>query len=189
MRKINAPGFCLRAYESRDADMFAAVVRESVPTVGRWMSWCHAEFNTADAQAWFEVCDKAREEGSAYEFGIFSEDGHELLGGAGLNLISKMHNYCNLGYWVRPSRQGQGLASKAAGVLAGIGFNELGLSRIEVVAAEGNHGSIKVASKLGAQLECMARNRLLVGGVPVRAAVHSLLPQDLRIAMAYVIEK
>jgi ribosomal-protein-serine acetyltransferase len=189
MRKITAPGICLRAYESADADMFAAVVRESVATVGRWMSWCHADFNSEHARDWFAVCDKGREEGTAYEFGIFSEDGKELLGGAGLNMISKLHNYCNLGYWVRQPVQGRGIASQAAMLLADAGFKQLGFHRIEIVAAEGNVASIAVAKKVGAHLECMARNRLVVGGVPVTAAVHALLPQDWHAELNYLVQK
>ena len=187
MKKITASGICLRSYEAGDADIFAAVVRESVPTVGRWMGWCHAGFNRDDALNWFAVCDKTREEQTAYEFGIFSEDGKDLLGGAGLNLINKTHNYCNLGYWIRQSCQGQGIAAKAAQILADVGFKELGLYRIEIVAAEDNHASIAVAKKTGAQLECLARKRLLVGGVPVTAAVHSLLAEDLLAAPVYVV--
>ena len=189
MKKITAPGICLRAYEADDADVFAAVVRESVETVGRWMGWCHAEFNSDHARDWFTACDKAREEGTAYEFGIFSEDGKVLLGGAGLNMISKLHNYCNLGYWIRQSEQGRGIATKASILLADAGFRELGFNRIEIVAAEGNVNSIAVAKKVGAQLECMARNRLVVGGVPVTAAVHSLLRQDWQAQPEYLAQK
>ncbi|MFZ6733938.1 GNAT family N-acetyltransferase [Undibacterium sp. Ji42W] len=189
MKKITAPGICLRAYGLDDADMFAAVVRESIETVGRWMGWCHADFNSDHARDWFAACDKAREEGTAYEFGIFSEDGKVLLGGAGLNMISKLHNYCNLGYWVRQSAQGRGIASQAAILLADAGFKQLGFYRIEIVAAEGNVASIAVAKKVGAQLECMARNRLVVSGVPVTAAVHALLPQDWQAKLNYLVQK
>lgn len=189
MKRITAPGICLRAYEADDADMFAAVVRESVETIGRWMSWCHADFNSDHARDWFAACDKGRDEGSAYEFGIFSEDGKELLGGAGLNMISKLHNYCNLGYWIRQSEQGKGIATRATVLLADVGFKELGFNRIEIVAAEGNVNSIAVAKKVGAQLECMARNRLVVGGVPVTAAVHSLLRQDWHAQPEYLAQK
>ena len=132
---------------------------------------------------------KGREEGTAYEFGIFSEDGKELLGGAGLNMISKLHNYSNLGYWIRQSEQGKGIATRASILLADAGFRELGFNRIEIVAAEGNVNSIAVAKKVGAQLECMARNRLIVGGVPVTAAVHSLLRQDWQAQPEYLAQK
>jgi hypothetical protein len=33
-----------------------------------------------------------------------------------------------------------------------------------------------VAEKVGAQFECIARNRLVIHGVPVAAAVHSFVP-------------
>ncbi|MFZ6657461.1 GNAT family N-acetyltransferase [Undibacterium sp. TJN19] len=178
MKKIIAPGICLRALEAGDAEQFAAVVLESVPTVGRWMSWCHAGFTVDGAHEWFDACNRARAESTAYEFGIFTEDGKELLGGCGLNLISKMHNYCNLGYWVRQSKQGQGIATQVARILAEAGFRHMGFNRIEIVVAEGNELSMQVARKLGAQHECMARNRLMVDGQPVSASINSLILQE-----------
>ncbi|MFZ6758330.1 GNAT family N-acetyltransferase [Undibacterium sp. Ji50W] len=178
MKKIIAPGICLRAFETQDAEQFTATVLESVPTVGRWMSWCHAGFTIEATHEWFEVCKLGRTEGTAYEFGIFTEDGKELLGACGLNLISKMHNYCNLGYWIRQSKQGQGIATRVARILVEAGFKQLGFNRIEIVVAEGNELSMQVARKLGALHECTARNRLMVGGLPAAASIYSLVPQE-----------
>ena len=42
-----------------------------------------------------------------------------------LNQFSPQHRFCNLGYWVRASAQGKGVASQAAKLLAGYAFEEL----------------------------------------------------------------
>ena len=49
----------------------------------------------------------------------------------------------------------------------------------EIVAAMDNVASRRVAFCTGATLECVARNHLLLHGVPIAAAVHSLVPDDL----------
>jgi ribosomal-protein-serine acetyltransferase len=99
-----------------------------------------------------------------------------FLGGAGLNKINREHNFANLGYWVRQSRQRRGVASGATRLLAGFGFATLGLTRIEIVAVSDNLPSQRVAEKAGAQFECLARNRLVIRGVPLAAKVYSLVP-------------
>jgi len=179
MHSITHQGLLLRPFESTDAQPFAQAVRESLATVGRWMSWCHDEYAVEDARLWFSLCDQGRADGSSHEYGIFDEATGAFLGGVGLNHFNIDHNFCNLGYWVRQSAQGRGVATRAAAALARFGFEQLGLTRIEVVTAEGNDASSAVALKLGASFECVARHRLVVHGRPVAARVYSLIPSDL----------
>lgn len=113
--------------------------------------------------------------GEAYEFAMF-DSANEYVGGAGINQFNHLHNLASLGYWVRQSRQRCGLATAAVRILAKFGFETLGLTRIEIVAASENGPSRRVAEKAGAQFECLARNRLVILGAPLVAAVHSLVP-------------
>jgi RimJ/RimL family protein N-acetyltransferase len=176
MTTINAEGLLLRPFEDGDAPAFTSAVRESAQSVGKWMPWCHADYTNNDALEWFAVCRQGLETQSAYEFGIFSEDGAEFLGGAGLNQINRQHAICNLGYWVRSSRQRQQVASRCVRILSQYAFETLALRRVEIVVAAGNQPSEGVARKAGAMLECVARNRLLIRGVSVPASVFSLVP-------------
>ena len=173
---ITTPTLLLRPYRRGDAARFAAAVRESAASVGRWMPWPRADYTPDMALAWFADCAARRRVGSAHEFGIFSSDGRELLGGAGLNRIDAQHRGANLGYWVRHAREGQGIATQAARALLRFGFDTLQLARIEIVVAEGNAASAAVARKAGATLECIARNRLIVGGRAVPARVFACMP-------------
>lgn len=175
-------GLVLRPFDAADAEAFAEAARESVRTVGRWMSWCHGGYTAGQAQAWFDMCALSLAEASGHEFGIFREGDGEFLGGAGLNHVNFDHNFCNLGYWVRETAHGQGVATRAAQALIGHAFDTLGFTRIEIVTAQGNLPSAAVALKLGATFECVARNRLVVHGQAVDARVHSLVPTDRRTA-------
>ena len=149
-----------------------AAVRESAETVGRWMSWAKPDFNDYDAACWFAVCNQARAAGSAHEFGIFAQDG-TFVGGCGLNQFSTINKLCNLGYWVRQSRQRCGAATAATLALRELGLQRLGLARIEIVVADGNAASLAVARKAGAHYECLARNRLQLHRKPTAAHVFS----------------
>jgi len=180
MNQLPASPFLLRPFTSADAPAFAAAVRESVSTLGRWMNWAHAGYTEDEALAWFAICDAGRAAGGAHEFGIFLGD--TFVGGAGLNQFNTMHGFCNLGYWVRASQQRQGAALAAVGALARHAFEELKQARVEIVVADGNLPSLAVARKAGAVWECLARKRLQLGGEPVAAHVLSLVPEDLPVS-------
>ncbi len=139
------------------------------------MPWCHAGYTQAESIAWIEKTQGFWQSGEAYEFAIF-DLANGYVGGAGLNQFNRVHNLANLGYWVRQSRQRHGLATAAARALAKFGFETLRLTRLEIVAASENSPSRRVAEKVGAQFECLARNRLVIHGAPHTAAVHSLVP-------------
>ena len=98
------------------------------------------------------------------------------MGGAGLNAIRHDHRFCNLGYWVRQSRQGQGIATRIVHALANQAFGPLQLQRVEIVVAVGNLASERVAVKSGALHEGVARNRLVIDDHPAAAHVFSLVP-------------
>jgi RimJ/RimL family protein N-acetyltransferase len=169
---VPAGRFILRPYRHSDAAEMSAAVRESTETVGRWMSWAKADFNEYDAACWFDHCSQASANGSAHEFGIFGLDG-SFVGGCGLNQFSVINKLCNLGYWVRQSRQRNGAAAAAVLALRDLGLIRLGMARIEIVVAVDNVASIGVARKSGATHECVARSRLQVHGKPTPAHVFS----------------
>ena len=77
----------------------------------------------------------------------------------------------NLGYWVRPARRRQGVASECASALVEYAFTVLDLQKIDVVIALGRDVSAKVARKIGAKRERVTQNRLRVRGRPVPAYV------------------
>lgn len=64
-------------------------------------------------------------------------------------------------------------------LVAQYGFNEIGFNRLEIVVQVENVASCRVAEKLGAKLECIARNRLVGWGKSHDAAVYSLVPTDI----------
>ncbi|OFA08367.1 GNAT family N-acetyltransferase [Duganella phyllosphaerae] len=169
------PGLVLRPFADTDADAFAAAVVESVASVSPWMGWCTSDYTAADALEWFAMCRAGQAAGTAFEFGIFDQQSGDFLGGAGLNDIRMLHRFCNLGYWVRQSRQGQGVASRCVQALAAHAFGALDLHRVEIVVAVGNAASLAVAAKSGALDERIARNRLCIDGRAVDAHVFSLI--------------
>ena len=160
-----------------DGESLVEAAHESVLTVGAWLGWCQEGFSLADAESWFTVCDQNMEMGTAYDYGIFSRENNLLMGGIGINHVNREHNFANMGYWIRQSEQGRGIAYEAVKAITLFGFETLKLTRLEIVVAEGNIASRRVAEKSGAVFECIARNRLMVQGKPQSAAFYSLVPE------------
>ncbi|MBT8212140.1 MAG: GNAT family N-acetyltransferase, partial [Acidimicrobiia bacterium] len=97
------------------------------------------------------------------------------LGSVGLSDINLGHGTAALGYWVRASEVGRGLASTAAAAVVDAGFEHLELVRIEVMTAVENMASRRVAEKLGAVLEGALRKRQVLEGEPVDCALYSVV--------------
>lgn len=171
--------FVLRPFRSEHAIELACVIRESHLSVAVWLPWFHQEFSDKEAESLIQNYAKDYDRGNSVNFGIFSANTEILLGGAGLNQINRMHNFCNMCYWIRHSHQNNGYGPKVIRALAKYGFNEMKFSRIEIVIAKGNEASLKAATKAGAVFECNARNRLVIEGRPLDASICSILPQDL----------
>ena len=102
------------------------------------------------------------------------------MGGCGLNNIDNNNRVANLGYWVRSSRTGKGIASSVVGLLARFAFEELKLNRVEIIPAISNKASQRVAIKAGATKEGILRKRIVVGDKIYDGIMFSLIPGDLK---------
>lgn len=170
---------CLHPWREQDAGPLYAAVQESVESVGTWLPWCHAGYELADATAWIEHCRTGLLAREHYAFAIQDAMTGELLGGAGLTQLNRLHRSANLGYWVRQSRQRQGVAAAAAALVARFGFEHLQLIRIEIIVLPDNQASRRTAEKMGANFEAIARHRLWASEQARDAAVYALIPADL----------
>lgn len=169
----------VRPFQSDDASAFRDAVLESLETVGKWLPWCRAGYSVEDASAWIKECSRNLESMSAYDLGIFSATSGRLLGGISINQINKRYKLGNIGYWIRQSEQGQGIATESVQLMIPHGFDVLGLNRLEIAVLEQNQPSRTVAEKVGAVFEGIARNRLIKDERPCDAAIYSLIPETI----------
>jgi len=170
----------IRPYREDDVQPQLDAARESVSEVFPWLPWCHPEYTLENSRTWVSTRAEAWQKGDEYSFAITDDQDQRLLGGSGLNQIRQQDRFGNLGYWVRTSCTGQGIATKAVRLLARFGFEELGLGRIEIVAAVGNKASQRVAEKAGAHREGVLRRRLCLHDEYHDAVMYSLIPEDLK---------
>lgn len=172
----------IRTYRETDGPLLYEAVRESIPEVSKWLPWCHENYSIAESRAFISARELARQGDEWYSFAVFDKESGKFLGGVGLNFINRVHQIANLGYWVRSSATKKGVATAATRLAARFGFEQLGLHRIEIVAAVDNLASQRVAEKAGATREGVLRRRLLINDEPHDAVMYSLVREDVRVA-------
>jgi ribosomal-protein-serine acetyltransferase len=166
----------LRPFRLEDAAQLYCAVRESLKELKPWMSWATDGYTELTAREYITIARARWEEHSFYAFAILRAG--ELLGACTLSSIHPLYRFCNLGYWVRTSCHGQGVAGRAAQLAARFAFEHLGLIRMEIVIAVGNLASLRVAEKIGAHDEGILLNRIVVGKSIYDAHMYSLVPAD-----------
>jgi ribosomal-protein-serine acetyltransferase len=152
----------LRRFYPRDVDALYAAARESLDELIPWMTWAHPTYSRDEVAEYVRTVGESWDAGRYYAFAITDARTGTMLGAASLSHIHPVYHFCNLGYWIRSSRRGNGLASRAVRLAAKFGFEQLGLIRAEVLVAVGNAASLKVAEKSGAQREGILRDRIMV---------------------------
>ena len=168
----------LRPYCREDFYTTYTAVKESLTQLSRWMPWCHMDYGPEDHQRWSRTRKKQWDQGVEYDFVIYRPDTNLPLGICGLNNFDRLNRRANLGYWVRTSQTGQGLATAAAGLLAQFGFDTLKLNRIEILIAEENRPSQRVAEKLGLSREGLLKERLILNQTAHNAYLYAWLSSE-----------
>ncbi len=169
----------LRPFGEADIDIVYQAICASVKELSVWMSWCHEGYEKQEIATFFESREEAWKNETEYSFAIYDVETNEFLGSLGINYIKREYQVANLGYWIKTSQTGRGVASRATRLGARFALEQLKLQRIEIIAAVGNRASQRVAEKAGALREGVMRKRLLVHGEPHDAVLFSLVAEDL----------
>lgn len=172
----------IRAYAESDAEALHRCVRASLPSLAQWLPWATPDYDLERAASWIGYCRRMRETDDEYHFGVFRADTGELLGGVGLNHRIRAYRSAHMGYWVADAARGHGVAVEASRLAAHFGFGTLALQRIAILIQPDNRASLRVAEKLGATREGLARHAIVLGDRPQDAQVYSLLPGDMTVA-------
>ena len=179
--EVAAGPLVLRKYEPTFAGLLCEAAQASYsPEFAHYAPWCHAAYALADSEKFVAQCIADWQDGRAFLFALFDAKTNEFCGGIGLNQFSPAHHFYNLGYWVRPSRQQQGLARQAVRHLAQAAFADLPtLARLEILTLPDNLPSQRTALAAGATYEGLLRQRLRIGAAQHDALLYSLVRTDV----------
>lgn len=168
----------LRPLITKDIDEFHAAITESLTELVQWLSYQenHTIENTEK-----EVKQRREkwEADKSYSFAITDSIDGKILGYCSLNRIDNENRVANLGYWVRLSHTGKGIASAATVLLAKWALDACGFRRIELNIARQNERSLRVAEKAGAHREGVLRNRFTTNNESRDVVMFSFIPGDI----------
>ena len=180
LRTLETQRVRLRVCQVEDTDAVFAAEEESLAELQSWFWWMHPEHNRKRCAAWAESRVASWLKGEEFSFLIIDKGFNKIVGCTWLNSLDTISLRASLGYWVRSGSAGQGFASEAAREITRWAFEELDLQRIEIVLGTQNVKSRRLAERIGAQFEGIARKRLRINQHNLDACVYSLLPGELK---------
>lgn len=164
----------LRPWHPDDAADLQAALEESVEHLLPWIPWATAEAPTsAQAASLLSGWMAQREAGENFIYAAFDRHSGQLAGGFGL-YARVGPDSLEIGYWIRRSATGRGLATEATRALTDAGFGVRGIDRLEIHTDPRNVASRRVPEKLGYSLTVIRKGRKVRDGAPGDTAVYEL---------------
>jgi len=96
----------------------------------------------------------------SYHFGMEDPSTGEIIGGIGLEVISKKHRCVEAGYWLSRKYRGREIVPEALRLAVRFGFKELKAVRIQAHVFAANSASVRVLEKCGFKYEGTERKRI-----------------------------
>ncbi len=158
--RIETDRLVIRCSELTDANMLLDAITKSLDHLRPWMRWARNEPETLDKK--IEFLRKTRSEFDAdldYTYRIFNREEDVMLGSTGLHTRVK-GNAREIGYWVHADHINKGIATETVMALTKVGFEVIGLDRIEIHIDPRNEASLAIPQKLGYQLEATLKKRV-----------------------------
>ena len=157
--RIVSERLVLRCYDPADAPLVRDAVDSSLDHLRPWMPWAQAPTVLDDTIALLRRFRGQFDFDEDAIYGIFTPDGSEVVGGAGLHPRVAAGGL-EIGYWIRASRTGAGFATEAASVLTRVAIELCGKDRVDIQVDPANDASLAVPRKLGYREEATLRRRL-----------------------------
>ncbi len=137
----------LRRPDPQDAAAVVEAVNESLDHLRPWMAWAQQPAELEPTAVRLALAGAAFDLGGDATWTIFDGGSGVVIGACGLH--DRVGAGRDIGYWVRVGWTGRGVASRAAAGLTSLGFEVLGLRRVEVRCDESNNRSAAVPRRLG----------------------------------------
>jgi RimJ/RimL family protein N-acetyltransferase len=112
------------------------------------------------AEGWIQGVLDRPEDAEQVTYMMIRRVDKQLIGGCGMSLNLR-HESADIGYWVAKANWGNGYATEAARRLIQLGFEELGLNRVQAAFYATNIASRRVMEKAGMTFEGIHRQAII----------------------------
>lgn len=148
-KKIKTSRLVLEPAEPKHRDGLWEAIDSSLPELRAWLPWSETT-SPEEVAGFLERSADQWAEGVSWVFVISDAN---PIGTVAFNAYEPLTRSSSIGYWLQTSLAGRGYMTEAASAVVEFGFDKLGLHRIELRAGTENHGSVRVAEKLGFKRE------------------------------------
>lgn len=162
-------------------DLAAIHAYQRLPEVCRYLYW--GPFDEAGSRA--SVAAKAarttlRASGDVLQFAVVVRASGVLVGDVTFVWKSREHRQGGIGYVFHPDHAGHGYATEASRALLRLGFEELGLHRVQAELDGRNTASARVLERLGMRREGHLRENEFLDGEWADEVVYAMLAREWR---------
>jgi RimJ/RimL family protein N-acetyltransferase len=169
----------LRPFSPGDLEELYAF--QSLPEVARFLYW-----EARDLEQVRQVLDAKmgqtalEDEGQVLALGVVLRETGVVVGEVSLQWLSRRHRQGEIGFVFHPGYQGRGLATEAAEVVLGLGFDGLGLHRVIGRCDALNLPSARLMERLGMRQEAHFVHNEIFKGAWGDELVYAMLEDEWR---------
>ncbi len=160
-------------------DLFDMYEYASEDEVSRFLLWS-PHLNVAETRGHIEFLQKQYRKGLCTDWGVALKSNNKLIGTCGFASVDTHNNRAEIGYVLSHRYRGMGYMAEAASKVISVGFERLGLNRIEARILEGNARSENLALKLGMRKEGTLRQALFIKGIYKTFSYYAITAEDYR---------
>jgi RimJ/RimL family protein N-acetyltransferase len=177
--RIETERLVLRCWQPDDAGILKEAIDSSLEHLRPWMPWTEHEPQSVEAKAErLRVFRGEFDLDRDHVYGILSRDERTAIGSSGLHTRLDAGGL-EIGYWIRASHVGRGLATEAASALVKVAFEIAKVERVEIHCRPDNVASAAVPRKLRFTHEATRREVSRdADGAPCDSMVWTLLARE-----------
>jgi RimJ/RimL family protein N-acetyltransferase len=169
----------LRPFEP--GDLQALFAFHSLPEVARFLYWEARDLEQVRGVLDAKLRQGALEdEGQVLALAVVWREVGVVVGEVSLHWLSRGHRQGEIGFVFHPGYQGRGLATEAAEVVLGLGFDGLGLHRVIGRCDAQNLASARLMERLGMRREAHFVENELFKGAWGDELVYAMLEDEWR---------
>ena len=150
--RIEAGPLLLRRLTSADVDILLATINASLEHLRPWMPWAQAPNTRAGVRDFVARAEDGWQEGIEFNYGIWSGNEEELVGGCGLHARIGP-GALEIGYWIAQKHARRGYATQAARALTLAALSMPTVTRVEIHCDEANVHSAAIPKALSYRLD------------------------------------
>lgn len=152
----------LRIVDPDDAESLYDQIEKNRPQLAQYMPWGDSTRSVEDERKFLVYSQKRIADKKLWNACIWING--KPVGMIDLHNIDMDNEHAEVGYWLGGQYQGNGVMTDCLKKLLEIGFNELKLHKIKLLAEKVNVASNAVAKKVGFNLEGQLRDEIYSNG-------------------------